>query len=79
MVKRFARLAGLDEGAVHVHTLRHTAAELYRRAGDSIYAVSKLLAHSSVNVTRGYFDHLEGHDNVTWRRVAEALRLDGEW
>ncbi|MBN1641939.1 MAG: tyrosine-type recombinase/integrase [Anaerolineae bacterium] len=79
IVKRYARKAGLDERAIHVHTLRHTAAELYRRSGDDIYAVSKLLAHSSVNVTRGYFDHMEGHDNVTWRKVAEALRLDGKW
>jgi len=79
MLKRHAREAGLDETQIRVHTLRHTAAELYRRYGDDIYSVSRLLAHSSVDVTRGYFDHMEGHENVTWRKVAEGLRLPGEW
>jgi integrase len=79
MVKRHAREAGLDPSQIRVHTLRHTAAELYRRHGDDIYTVSKLLAHSSVNVTRGYFDHMEGHENVTWQKVAEgcACRRSG--
>jgi integrase len=79
LVKRYAKKAGLDPSEVHVHTLRHTAAELYKANGDDIYAVSKLLNHSSVKVTQGYFDHMEGHNNVTWRKVAAGLQLRGDW
>ena len=79
ILKRHARRAGLDESQVHVHTLRHTCAELYRANGDDIWTVSKLLNHSSVEVTKGYFDHMEGHNNVTWRKVAAGLQLRGDW
>ena len=79
IVKKYAKKAGLDAAEVHVHTLRHTAAELYRKSGDDIFAVSKLLAHSSPTVTKGYFDHMRGHQNVTWAKVAAGLQLKGDW
>jgi len=79
IVKKYARKAGLDPSQVHVHTLRHTAAELYRKSGDDIFQVSKLLAHSSPTVTKGYFDHMRGHQNVSWRKVAAGLQLRGDW
>ncbi len=72
LLKKYARRAGLDESQVHVHVLRHTAALLRKAVGDQIDDISKMLGHANLNTTRIYLDHMEGHKDVSWRKV-EAL------
>ena len=58
-----------------LHILRHTAAKLRRDAGESIEDVSRFLDHSSLAVTTTYLRRLEGQEDLSWRRVAEAIGL----
>lgn len=55
--KRYVRLAGLDE-RLHFHSLRHTFASWLALDGVSLYAIQKLLGHSSSSVTQIY-SHLQ--------------------
>jgi len=50
--KRLMKEAGLEK--VNCHTLRHTAASIMINAGESLYAVQKVLRHSSSAVTEKY-------------------------
>jgi len=58
-----------------VHIFRHTAAKLRRDAGESIDDVSRFLDHSSLGVTTVYLRRLEGQEDKSWGRVAEAIGL----
>jgi site-specific recombinase XerD len=69
--RRYLVAAGLTPTGVHV--LRHTAAKLRRDAGESIESVSAFLDHSSLAVTTTYLRRLEGTEDRTWRKVAEAI------
>jgi site-specific recombinase XerD len=53
MVKRYVTRAGLQKD-VHPHTLRHTAATTWLRAGFNLREVQKLLGHSSPATTEVY-------------------------
>jgi site-specific recombinase XerD len=55
--KRYVRKAGLPD-RYHFHTLRHTFASWLAQDGVSLYAIQKLLGHSSSAVTQVY-SHLE--------------------
>ena len=50
-IKQYARAAGLPTW-VHAHTLRHTAAHLRLRAGQSVLDIQRLLAHASLRITQ---------------------------
>ena len=63
--------AGLPPTGVHI--LRHTAAKLRRDAGESIESVSQFLDHSSLAVTTVYLRRLEGVEDLSWGKVAEAI------
>ena len=52
------------------HVPRHAAAKLRRDAGES---VSQFLDHSSLAVTTVYSRRLEGVEDLSWGRVAEAI------
>ena len=52
--KKAVREAKLKEERLHFHSLRHTFASWLVQDGVSIYAVQKLLGHSSVAVTQVY-------------------------
>ena len=56
-----------------LHVLRHSAARLRRDAGESVEAVSAFLDHSSLAVTTTYLRRLEGVEDHSWERVAEAI------
>lgn len=75
LVKKYARLAGLDEEKVKVHTLRHTAAMLRKDAGDPLDVISAFLAHSNLAVTQIYLHQVEGQRDYSWSRVEELLGL----
>jgi len=58
------------EGVSGTHMLRKTAGTLARKLTSDVYAASKLLDHSSVNITEKYYLEELDHDK---RKVAEAL------
>lgn len=60
MFKRAVRTAGLSDD-IHLHSLRHTGASWLVQDGASIYAVQRILGHSSIQVTMGY-SHLVSHE-----------------
>jgi integrase/recombinase XerC/integrase/recombinase XerD len=69
--RRYLRAAGMAPTGLHI--LRHTAARLRREAGESVESVSSFLDHSSLAVTTVYLRRLEGVEDVSWRRVADAI------
>jgi integrase/recombinase XerC len=58
-----------------VHVFRHSAAKLRRDAGESIEEVSMFLDHSSLAVTSTYLRRLEGQEDKSWIKVAEAIGI----
>lgn len=58
------------EGVSGTHVLRKTAGTLARKLTSDVYAASKLLDHSSVNITEKYYLEELDHDK---RKVAVAL------
>jgi site-specific recombinase XerD len=61
--------------AAGVHIFRHSAAKLRRDAGETVEEVSRFLDHSSLAVTTTYLRRLEGQEDRSWERVAEAIGL----
>jgi integrase len=72
-LRRYMRNAGLPPAGVHI--LRHSAAKLRRDAGESVEEVSQFLDHSSLAVTTVYLRRLEGQEDRSWGRVAEAIGI----
>jgi integrase len=71
--RRYLAKAGLPPAGLHI--LRHSAAKLRRDAGESIEDVSRFLDHSSLAVTTTYLRRLEGQEDTSWSKVAEAIGL----
>jgi site-specific recombinase XerD len=69
--RRYLAAAGMKPGGLHI--LRHSAARLRRDAGESVETVSAFLDHSSLAVTTTYLRRLEGVEDHSWERVAEAI------
>jgi site-specific recombinase XerD len=72
-LKRYLRKAGLPTAGVHI--FRHSAAKLRRDAGESVEDVSRFLDHSSLAVTTTYLRRLEGQEDRSWAKVAEAIAV----
>ncbi len=70
-LQRYLHVAGLPAAGVHI--FRHSAAKLRRDAGESIEDVSRFLDHSSLAVTTTYLRRLEGQEDKSWAKVAEAI------
>jgi integrase len=70
-LRRYLKAAGLPQAGVHI--FRHSAAKLRRDAGESIEDVSRFLDHSSLAVTTVYLRRLEGQEDTSWGKVAEAI------
>ena len=70
-LRRYQKKAGLPPSGVHV--LRHAAAKLRRDVGESIEDVSRFLDHSNLATTTTYLRRLEGQEDRSWAKVAEAL------
>ncbi len=58
LVRRLLERAGVRGKAISPHSLRHTFAIRYLRAGGDIVALRKLLGHASIKTTQRYVDHL---------------------
>ena len=69
--RRYLFATGLQPTGLHI--LRHSAAKLRRDAGESVETVSAFLDHSSLAVTTTYLRRLEGVEDLSWERVAEAI------
>lgn len=69
LLKKYARKAGLDDKAIHVHVLRHTVAGLMDEAGFTLRDIQERLKHSSLDMTNRYMDRLKGQKNQYWARV----------
>ena len=54
MVKKYAELAGLDPGRVHVHIFRHSSAKHRLDNGESIFSLKETLRHKSLDQTYAY-------------------------
>jgi len=72
-LRRYLKTAGLPHDGVHI--FRHPAAKLRRDAGESVEEVSRFLDHSSLAVTTTYLRRLEGQEDPSWEKVAEAIGL----
>jgi integrase/recombinase XerC len=72
-LQRYFHEAGMAPSGVHI--FRHTAAKLRRDAGESVEEVSRFLDHSSLAVTTVYLRRLEGEQDRSWEKVAEAIGL----
>jgi len=70
-LQRYFRKAGITPAGVHI--FRHTAAKLRRDAGETVEEVSRFLDHSSLAVTTVYLRRLEGEQDRSWAKVAEAI------
>jgi integrase len=70
-LQRYFKKAGITPSGVHI--FRHTAAKLRRDAGETVEDVSRFLDHSSLAVTTVYLRRLEGEQDKSWARVAEAI------
>ena len=70
-LQRYFRKAGISPSGVHI--FRHTAAKLRRDAGETVEDVSRFLDHSSLAVTTVYLRRLEGEQDKSWAKVAEAI------
>jgi site-specific recombinase XerD len=74
-LRRYLAKAGLPMAGVHI--FRHSAAKLRRDAGDSIEDVSHFLDHSNLATTTTYLRRLEGQEDRSWAKVAEAIGVLG--
>ncbi len=72
-LQRYFRKAGITPSGVHI--FRHTAAKLRRDAGETVEDVSRFLDHSSLAVTTIYLRRLEGEQDKSWAKVAEAIGM----
>jgi integrase len=72
-LQRYFKKAGITPAGVHI--FRHTAAKLRRDAGETVEDVSRFLDHSSLAVTTVYLRRLEGEQDKSWAKVAEAIGL----
>ncbi len=70
-LQRYFRKAAMTPAGVHI--FRHTAAKLRRDAGETVEDVSRFLDHSSLAVTTVYLRRLEGEQDRSWAKVAEAI------
>ncbi len=75
LVKKYARLAGLDPEQIRVHDLRHTAAMLRAEAGDDVEAISSFLGHASLRTTTIYLHKVGGRKDQSWNKVQDMLGL----
>lgn len=70
-LRRYGAAIGVE--GLTVHSLRHTAAKLRRKAGASLEEVQSVLGHSNVATTARYLARLEGTRDTGWAAAAALL------
>jgi integrase/recombinase XerD len=75
--KRACVRAGLPE-RLRIHDMRHTFAGLYLVDGGDIFRLSKILGHSSVQITQSTYGHLRPDAfTMDYRRIAFRMPSEG--
>ena len=69
-LKKLAELAGLEPEGLSFHVARHSFADFARRQSGDLYAVSKALGHTSLQVTQNY---LKSFDKDAVYKLAQTL------
>ncbi len=59
LVRKLVKEAGIRAKRISCHSLRHTFACRFLRAGGDVRALQKILGHASLTTTQRYVDHLE--------------------
>jgi integrase len=73
LFKRYVKKAKLDS-QLHFHSLRDSFASWLALDGVSIYAISRLLGHSSVQTTQAYYAHLQPEQlHATVNRLSVSM------
>jgi site-specific recombinase XerD len=73
VVRRVATRAGV--AGVHPHRLRHTAAVTFLRAGGDVFALQRILGHSTLTMTRNYVTLTDTDIKAAHLRASPADRL----
>lgn len=66
-LKKLAKLCGINKN-ITFHTARHSFADISRTSDISVYDISKMLGHSSINITQNYLN------SIDQERMDEAFR-----
>lgn len=75
-IRRYGKQIGIDD--MGVHTLRHSAAKLRRRAGASLEEVQQFLGHSSIATTARYLAQMETAADPGWHGAMSILQAAGK-
>ena len=73
VVKRLALRAGVP--GVHPHRLRHTAAVAFLRGGGDVFALQRILGHSTLAMTRNYVTLTDTDVKAAHMRASPADRF----
>ena len=76
LLKHYARKAGLDWKLIHVHTLRHTTADMMREAGFDVMDIKERLGHKNLNTTQIYLTRKRTPRNAFWKRFKALNEID---
>ena len=77
-LKRYAKLAGLDEDAIHVHRLRHTFARLVGEDEGDLTKVQHALGHKNLQTTRVYLPRVTTKRDTFSAGIARRFGLNDE-
>jgi len=75
IIKTALKAAGFNSPRLTAHSLRHTAATIALKAGQSLRAVQQMLRHKNVSVTQIYLHDLDRINNNSESVVASAIGI----
>ncbi|MBO6574306.1 MAG: tyrosine-type recombinase/integrase [Rhodothermales bacterium] len=58
-IKKVAEAAGVQSGGLTMHVARHSFADHARVSGGDLYAISKALGHSNIQITQSYLSSFD--------------------
>lgn len=61
IIKKYAKLAGIEETKAHVHNLRHLFGLQMAEKGVPIEDIAKYMGHSNIEITRIYLEKPQSH------------------
>lgn len=75
LLKKYARRADLDWHKIHVHTLRHTCADMMLETGFDIRDVQERLGHKNLNTTQIYMTQKNHKKNEFWAQFSSTNNI----
>jgi site-specific recombinase XerD len=73
-LKKYAKMAGIDEKRLSLHSLRHTAATQRYAAGSDVREIQHLLRHASIATTDTYLRELMGTADPGSKLIEEKFK-----